>query len=401
MRLNLSGLLSSAREESETADALESAADSNNDARRGYAAPLLNALTGEELESAWNERIDDWASVSDEESGAARHFIATVRDRVREGLQDTEDAVEFQTAALLAFTRLKAFWFELNSRIGFQFANDNPDTGLPLRAGLVSALLEAIEPHLPPRAVEKVDAFLSAVVADDVDGDTGSGSRLLPGPSDVRQKILDLLGTIESLSGRVVQQEAELIQLRSAQESLQNEFGHDITAAQVAAKMRTLSASVTGLEAQARMEEIYREVLGQALGTSDPLEVVKEVRRLRDVAKQSESEVERVRWETERIQARFGDDLTPETALDRVRDAERFTETARNEAESLQTRLAAQADRIAEITADRDRLLALIGAERMDDAEQAIRTLHENAEAYAGIADLLGDVGKELGKISV
>jgi hypothetical protein len=60
-----------------------------------------------------------------------------------------------------------------------------------------------------------------------------------------------------------VQQEGELIPLRSAQESLQKEFGADTTVAQVAAKIRTLSASVTGLEAQARMEEIYREVLGK------------------------------------------------------------------------------------------------------------------------------------------
>jgi hypothetical protein len=88
-------------------------------------------LTGAELESAWNELINDWASVSYEESVAARRFIETVRDRVIEGLGDTDDAVEFQTAALLGFTRLKAFWFELNSRIGFQFANDKPRNRAP------------------------------------------------------------------------------------------------------------------------------------------------------------------------------------------------------------------------------------------------------------------------------
>jgi hypothetical protein len=108
--------------------------------------------------------------------------------------------------------------------------------------------------------------------------------------------------------------------------------------------------------------------------------------------------MERMRWENERIRARFGEDLTPETALDRLRDAERFTATARTETEALQTRLAAQADRITEVATERDRLLALIGAESMDDAEAVVRTLHQNAEAYAGIAELLGDVGKELGR---
>ncbi len=364
---------------------------------------LLDALVGEGLESAWDDRIADWSSTTDEEAIAARNFVGTVRDRVIEGLQDTEDAAEFQTAALLAFTRLKAFWFELNSRIGHQYASENPDNALPLRAGLLAALLQVIEHHLPRRAIRKVDDFLSAVVADDVEseGYVPSGSQLLPGPHEVRQKIANLLGTITSLSERVVLQEAELIALRVGQETLRREFGDDATAAQVAARVRTLSASVTGLEAQARMEEIYREVLGQALGTSDPLEVVKEVRHLRDVAKSNEEELFRMRTENERVSARFGDDLSTGSALDRLRDAERLTEKAHDEADALRTRLAVQADREAAVIGERDHLLLLIGANSMEDAEKTVRTLHENADAYAGIADLLGNVGKELDKIRV
>ncbi|MBC7806556.1 MAG: hypothetical protein H7145_10435 [Akkermansiaceae bacterium] len=382
-----------------TSDPEKIRAESSEQTEKNYTSPLFEALTGIELESAWNERIDDWSTATDDEAFAERHFIGTVRDRVIEGLRDTEDLAEFQTAALLAFTRLKAFWFELNSRMGYQFAGDNPDNALPLRAGLLAALLEAIEPHLPQRSIEKVDAFLSAVVSDDVENDVGSGSRLLPGPAEVRQKIVNLLATIENLSERVVHQEAELIELRSGQESLEIEFGADATAAQIAARMRTLSASVTGLEAQAQMEEVYREVLGQALGTSDPLQVVKEVRNLRDTAKQNADELQRMETESARVSARFGDDLSTESALDRLRDAERFAQMARAEADALQARIAAQADRATEIIAERDLLLSLIGADSMDNAEKTVRTLHENAEAYAGIAELLGDVGKELGKI--
>ncbi len=55
---------------------------------------------------------------------------------------------------------------------------------------------------------------------------------------------------------------------------------------------------------------------------------------------------------------------------------------------------------VVEIIRDRDRLLSLIGASNMESAESAIRTLHENAAAYEDIADLLGTVGKELGKIN-
>ena len=38
------------------------------------------------------------------------------------------------------FFTTKAFWFELNSRIGYQYASENPDNALPLRAGLLAAL---------------------------------------------------------------------------------------------------------------------------------------------------------------------------------------------------------------------------------------------------------------------
>ncbi len=362
---------------------------------------FLDALTGIEMESAWNSIIDEWDSASDEEIMSARHFIGTVRDRVVEELRDIADPVEFQSTALLAFIRLKAFWFELNSRLGHHLAMNPLDKSLPLRAGLVAALLGTMEPCLSARAVEKVDAFLSAVVADEVNETPSMSGYLIPGPAEVRGKIGNLLSTIETLSECVVSQEAELIELRLGQESLRKAFGEAVSETEIAARFRKASSSVIGLEAQARMEEIYREVLGQALGTTDPLEVVKEVRALREAIKSFESRHDQMRLENERVSARFGDDLSSDSALDQLRDAERSSAALRVETESLQMRLAAQADSVRKATTQRDHLLSLIGARTLDDAEEAVRTLHENAAAYGDIAELLGSVGKELGKISV
>ena len=360
---------------------------------------FLDDLIGIELESAWNGIIDDWDAASDDEAMAARHFIGTVRDRVVEGVSDTTDIFEFQTAALLAFTRLKAFWFELNSRLGHHLTAETMDNSLPLRAGLIAALLGTMEPHLCPRSVEKVDAFLSAVVADEVENDSLMGSRLLPGPVEVRRKIANLLGTVETLSERVVKQEGELIELRSGTTELQNVFGANVSARDIAEKMKKLSATVTALEAQADMEDVYREVLGQALGTTDPLEVVKEVRRLREAAKEQTDVMFRAQLENARITAQFGDAMTPTDALEQLRDAERATLAARRETDALQVRLAAQAERAEAVTRERDRLLHLLGVATLDEAQSAVQTLRENETAYNEIAGLLGNVGAELGKL--
>lgn len=360
--------------------------------------PLLAALSGVEIETAWNGIIDAWAYASDEEVLAARQFIGTVRDRVIDGLSDTVDAADFQTASLLAFTRLKAFWFELNSRIGFHLEARTGNVSIPLRAGLVAGLLNTMEPHLPENATRKVDSFLSAVVSDDMDNLAMMSNQLLPGPAEVRVKINQMLGTIESLSASIIAQEAELYELKTGQIALQKALGEKATFGEIAARMNALNAKVTGLEAQTVMEEVYQNVLGQALGTTDPLQVVKEVRRLRDDAKRWESERFQMERENERVAATFGD-LSAGDALDGLRDAKQETVTAQAENDALQIRLAAQAERTESVTAERDALLKLLDAPDVAAAETALRTLHENAAAYRDIASLLGDVGKELGKI--
>lgn len=362
--------------------------------------PLLAALTDAKIESAWNGVIDDWTYASDEEVMAARQFIGAVRDRVIEGLKDTVDSVEFQTAALLAFTQLKAFWFELNTRLGHHLDPQTGDASIPLRAGLVAVLLRTIEPHLPKRAVKKVDSFLSAVVADDVENDNVSGNRILPGPTEVRTKISDLLGTIAALSETVIKQEAELFELQTGQTALQKAFGEKVSLAEIAARMNTMSAKVTGLEAQTELEDVYRSVLTQALGTADPLEVVKEVRLLRENAQRLESEVFQLRRESDRFSAQFGEELSPSDVLGRLRDAEKAVADALGENDALQIRLATQAQRTEAATKERDRLLEILDAPGVEQAEAALRTLHENAAAYHDIANLLGDVGKHLGKMS-
>ncbi|MBC8143551.1 MAG: hypothetical protein H7Y38_19140 [Armatimonadetes bacterium] len=361
--------------------------------------PLILALSGEGIESAWNGIIDDWTYASDDEVMTERQFIGTVRDRVIEGLEDTGDAVEFQTSALLAFTRLKAFWFELSSRLGYHLDPQTGDASLPLRAGLVAALLAAMEPHLPKLAVKKVNSFLSAVVSDDVENDILIGNRILPGPAEVRVKIAGMFNTIQSLSQCVVRQEAELIELKAGQDALQKTFGETTTAPEIAARMNTLSAQVIYLEAQTGMEDVYRNVLSQALGTADPLTVVKEVRHLREEAKRLENEMFQLRRENDRVSEQFGEELSPDDALGRLRDAEQAVVAVLEENDALQIRLAAQAQRTETVTQERDRLLQILDAPGIAEAEAALSALHENAAAYHDIASLLGDVGKQLGKI--
>ena len=361
------------------------------------ASPLLAALSAPDLAAEWEERASYYPALLPDQIASARLFVTALRDRAVEGLRDTTDEAEFNTVALLAFTRLKAFWFELNGRIGHHLETEIQDDSILLRASLAASVLERMEPFLPERSVRKVDAFLAAVAADDDAGEVGFGGAhpnvLLPGPALVREKISNLLGTIGDLSKRVVSQEAELIELRAGSAALEKAVGEaGATPRAVAARLHQLTATVTALEAQAGMEEVYREVLSQALGTTDPLEVVKQVRVLRAEAKAHQSEASRLSVEQKRIGQVFGEELTPRDALDRMRDAERAVAIVREESAQILSRLSQQADRTAAANAERDRLLVLIGADDMTAAESALQTLRTNAAAYADIAVLLGGV---------
>ena len=257
-----------------------------------------------------------------------------------------------------------------------------------------------MEPHLPARAIEKVDSFLSAVVADEVENDALMGNRIVPGPAEVRSKITHLLGTIEALSETVIKQEAQLYELQTGRKALQKAFGVHVSPAEIAARTNTLSG------------ESHRFGGAGRSGGCVPQRVVASPRHDRS-GRGRERSATTARGgaaftggncfkhgaKASAFRHRFGDDTTPEDALGRLRDAERAADSLREENDTLQMRLAAQAERTEVIHRERDRLLGLLDAPDVDTAEAALRTLHENAAAYNDIASLLGDVGKELGKI--
>jgi hypothetical protein len=360
------------------------------------ADPIRDALTGRELENAWNGCLDAWEGATAEQAVSARVFAAGLRDQLLEALRPVDDPADREAVALLGYLRLRAYWFQINAAVGYA-RDDAAQTGDVYRAALTSTLIEALEPHLPAGEVRRIEEFTARMMAGAAVDDAGelarAASALLPAQDEFRRRVQNLLATIESLSERVVRQEGELIVLRAGQDALHEAFGGEfVNAGEMARRVRVLQAQVEVLEAQARVDEVHDQVLQQSLGTTDKVAVASVVRDLRQRLDESERRVAVLEDERRRAAEAAGEGVAPEQVPDHVRDLGNALRLLA--AEKIEQEQAAAA-----LRAERDALLAATGCASGDELAARFRDLAADAAAFREMAGLLGDMDRTLNAV--
>jgi hypothetical protein len=127
-----------------------------------HAPPSLEAaLSSPELDRAWRECLATWDDALPAERDGCRAGVVTLRDEFLRVLGDITDPVEQAVAGALFYVQIKSQWILINTQIGYQIASGTIDRGIFARAGLLSAVLGAMEPSLNRADVERITIFLA------------------------------------------------------------------------------------------------------------------------------------------------------------------------------------------------------------------------------------------------
>jgi hypothetical protein len=121
-------------------------------------------LFGRELEIAWRECLEAYEDGTPEQRAACQSYAAGRRGDIATVLRDITDPAEREAAAAVCYISLKSEWILLNTQGGYQVASGKLDGSLFCRAGMISALLGALEPLLGYRDLDRITDFLSQPV---------------------------------------------------------------------------------------------------------------------------------------------------------------------------------------------------------------------------------------------
>ncbi len=122
---------------------------------------IIAVLNSAELEKSWREALAAWEDSSPSQRADCRSFIVHLRDNFVRVLRDVDDPYEQETVAALFYTQAKAQWILINTQSGYQINNGRMDGSLFCRAGMLSALLGAMEPVLRETDLSRITNFLA------------------------------------------------------------------------------------------------------------------------------------------------------------------------------------------------------------------------------------------------
>ncbi|MBC8142722.1 MAG: hypothetical protein H7Y38_14935 [Armatimonadetes bacterium] len=127
---------------------------------------IVAVLNSTELEKSWREALAAWEDSSPSQRADCRSFIVNLRDNFVRVLRDVDDPAEQETVAALFYTQAKAQWILINTQSGYQLSSGRMDGSLFCRAGMLSALLGAMEPLLRVSDLTRITNFLAEPTED-------------------------------------------------------------------------------------------------------------------------------------------------------------------------------------------------------------------------------------------
>ncbi|MBC7809032.1 MAG: hypothetical protein H7145_23095 [Akkermansiaceae bacterium] len=118
-------------------------------------------MNGSDLEKSWKECLTAWEDSSPAQRADCRAFAVNLRDSFVRVLRDVDDAQEQETIASIFYTQVKCQWILINTQSGYQISQGRIEGTLFCRAGMLSALLGALEPVLRKVDLTRITNFLA------------------------------------------------------------------------------------------------------------------------------------------------------------------------------------------------------------------------------------------------
>jgi hypothetical protein len=138
---------------------------------------ITTILNGPALEKAWKECLSAWEDSSPAQRADCRAFAVNLRDTFVRILRDVDDPQEQETIASIFYTQVKSQWILINTQSGYQIQKGRVEGALFCRAGMLSALLGALEPVLRKSDLTRITNFLAEPEAQ-IGGNSFDGAAL-------------------------------------------------------------------------------------------------------------------------------------------------------------------------------------------------------------------------------
>lgn len=274
---------------------------------------LEGVLNSSEVNGAWKDCLDGYDDLSSDQKLACLQEVIALRDHVVELLKDVNDAEERQVCLSLFYVAIKAEWMLRNTQYTYQIDANRVNHRVICEAGLLSALLGALEPYCRPHDVKKIERLLSQLP---------NGEEQAPEESARAEQVPELRARLERTEVALAQRETALTRLqeewsilevgfgkRSAREMVETvrvlkdellqlqrgdqyaqlerlseferEFG-GLSARQVALHLQRTESKLHAVEAELLTWTEGQQLLLKELGDADPVRLVARMQELQD-----------------------------------------------------------------------------------------------------------------------
>jgi|GEM_PF-6748038 hypothetical protein len=294
---------------------------------------LHDTLRGGELQQAWQDCLHEWSDVPLAVREGSRAYVDGLREQFLSVLDDIHDPLEQQAAGATFYAQLKSEWFLLNTQAGHQIARGNVNEAIFCHAGLLTAFLNSLEPHLNHEHIRRITMFLSRPTSSSpLDASTtaprytqeqkgvspshspeqtaclaedSEENALAPASSDSLLETEPTEFALTVLSQSPADVYTELALLRAEQEALFTET-NTTSVGDVVQVLRNLEDRITELR---RIVDALREqqrAFQREFGTKEPKDVVKQMRRLSLEVQNLQREVHETRIGQDFLKREFG-----------------------------------------------------------------------------------------------
>jgi len=111
----------------------------------------------EGLDEQWENALREWEEASPSRRDIMRTHVSGLRNRVWNSLSDIRSVGGLEKGLAIQYIKLKARWTMLNTQIQSKTATGGtPDSELVYRATCVSLIIQALEPLLQQKQIDRL-----------------------------------------------------------------------------------------------------------------------------------------------------------------------------------------------------------------------------------------------------
>ncbi len=243
---------------------------------------LERSLNSGDVNGAWKECLDTYEGLGSTEKKLCLQVVTALRDQLIDILHDVSNADERQVCLSLFYVRIKSEWMLLNTQYTYQMDANQVQHQVICMAGLLSALLGALEPYCLPDDIAKIEKLLAQLPNGNESDGNESGMQVA--------QTHELRRHLEALEKALAQRETALTRLQEDWAILEAGVGKK-TAREIVETMRILKDELILLQRSGNQgpHEKYQE-FERAFGGLSAHQVSQHVERLETKVKLLEEE---------------------------------------------------------------------------------------------------------------